>query len=151
MINRIKSILKNNILLLFIHNFNNKIFKQTKYLKSFKLKTYNIKTFLLNQIYIKSTKRLWLYSLIKNSISTLLYYINTHKIFKKMIFLFSKNQLYLFSIKFNNKLYALKTVKNMYSFNYYFSNKLISKFLSFVLKKFNRNNVNWTHLFSSQS
>lgn len=88
MINRIKSILKNNILLLFIHNFNNKIFKQTKYLKSFKLKIYNIKTFLLNQIYINSTKRLWLYSLIKNSISTLLYYINTHKTLKKMIFLF---------------------------------------------------------------
>lgn len=142
-INQIKSVFKTKHLLLLIQNVNSKKFKQTKYLKSFKLKVSSIKTFLLAQIYQNSIKNLLLHSFIKNSILTLLYCINNNKTLSKIILFSLCNQkMYLFSIKLNSMMYTSQIVKNSCSFNYYFNNQLIYKFFNSLLKKFNRNNVN---------
>lgn len=141
-ITQIKVILKTKNLLLFIQNVNNNRFQQIKYLKSLKLKMYNIKTFLLTQIYKNSITKVFSYSFIKSSILTLFYCIKNNKTLNKIMLSSISNHVYLLSIKLNNKLYTLKVIENGYSLNYNFNNQLIYKFLNSVLKKFIRNNVN---------
>lgn len=136
--NKIKHIFKTNALLFLIHNSNNKIFKQIKYIRKLSFKIYKIKTTLLFISQKNSINRLLVSAFIKNSNMIIIYCKTTNKTIIKNLLNFT----HLLSIKFNNKFYFLSIVKKLYSLNYYQTKLLIYKFLNSSIKKLDRNNVN---------